>query len=41
MGDWAVTAVNCSRTARWDSDSCPISTELEESDMSADRWGGE
>lgn len=38
IGDWAVTAMNCSRTARCESDSCAISTELGESDMAADRW---
>lgn len=40
MGDWAVTAVNCSRTARCESDSCVISAELGEADMAADRWWG-
>lgn len=40
MGDWAVTAVNCSRTSRCESDSCAISAELGEADMTVDRWWG-
>lgn len=40
VGDWAVTAVNCSRTSLWESDSWAILAGLEESDMAVDRDGG-
>lgn len=33
MGLWSVTAVNCSRADRWESDSWAISTGLGEPDM--------